>query len=128
MKPEKALELVGKYARLTKGIADARKRIGENLDKCKGHSGKRGVEFDTFPTFKQPELDAKGRETDLHLHTWYTPERGDYEYSGYEWLEIGCEEQEECPHCYAAHLAIQERKEMRLALGHVKRAMTRSTR
>ena len=31
----------------------------------------------------------------------------------------------ECQHCYAAHLAIQERKAMRKSLGAVKAAMTK---
>jgi len=31
----------------------------------------------------------------------------------------------ECPHCYAAHIAIQDRKEHRKKLGAVKAAMTK---
>ena len=34
--------------------------------------------------------------------------------------------EEECPHCWAANLAVQRRRELRVQLGNVKRVMTRS--
>lgn len=121
MTPEKALELVKRYATLTKAIKDARREIGENLSNCKGVSGNRLV----ADPFRHVELDAKNREIDLHLVQWYTPERG--EYGREEWLDIDVVDQgEECPHCYAAHLAVQSRKELKKLLGSVKRSMVRS--
>lgn len=121
MKPEKALELVTRYAALTKAIKDAKREIGESLSNCKGVSGNRLV----ADPFRHVEVDAKNREIDLHLVQWYTPERG--EWGSVEWAEIGAEDQgQECPHCYAAHLAVQKRKEAKKQLAIVKRSMSRS--
>lgn len=128
MRPSQALELVGRYARLTKLIKAKTAEIGENLEKCKGISGVRGaMDPGTLSWHKEPELDAKGRDKDLHLWAWYQPEVVDdgYMSQGLEWLQIGVLEAEECPHCYAAHLAIQERKKTRKELGAVKGAMSR---
>ena len=126
MKAETALNLVASYSKLTRGIKDAKKRIGESLEQCKGYSGKRG-DVGEFGSWMPPrgEEDSKGREKDVHLWTWYTPDmQGDHgEYPVYE--ELGEWSGEECPHCYAAHLAIQERKALRKSLGSVKAAMTR---
>jgi hypothetical protein len=119
MKPEKALELVTRYAVLTKAIKDAKREIGENLSNCKGVSGNRLV----GDPFRHVEVDAKNREIDLHLVQWYTPERTEFDY---EYFEISIDQQEECAHCYAAHLAVQKRKAARKSLGAVKAAMTRS--
>jgi hypothetical protein len=119
MKPEKALELVTRYATLTKQIKALKKAIGENMDACKGISGERGLPLSVV------KMDNKGRDIDLHLWFWYQPEYDDYENRFYE--EIKPEiHGVQCPHCYAAHLAIQERKAARRSLGTVKAAMTRS--
>ena len=125
MTPEKALELVGRYARLTRQIKDCKRRIGESLELCNGISGKRN-ELDERGLVRHRETDSKNREIDVHLTQWYTPDRqGDYgEEAVYE--ELGEWSGEECPHCYAAHLAIQERKQARKSLGAVKAAMSRS--
>lgn len=104
MTPEKALDLVGRYARLTKQIKDCKKRIGASLELCNGISGKR-QEVDQWgvPT-QNRETDGKNRELDVHLTQWYTPEwQGDYgEQPVYD--ELGEWSAEECPHCYAAHV------------------------
>lgn len=120
MKAEKALELVESYSSLTKQIKDCKKRIGDNLSLCNGISGhKLNLQID------QPEPDSKGRDTDLHLTQWYAPERVS-QYGGLQYQDISCDEHgEECPHCYAAHLAIQDRKEARKRLGYVKAVMSR---
>lgn len=129
MSPDKALELVGRYARLTKLIKVKKAEIGEHLEKCKGIKGDRlNVDEHGWPTY-QPEMDVKNRDKGLHLWSWYQPEVVDdgYMSQGLEWLQIGVLEAEECPHCYAAHLAIQERKQTRKELAAVKGAMSRST-
>lgn len=131
MKPEKALELVTRYAVLTKQIKAFKAAIGGNLDKCKGYSGKRGdVDADGWPVANRGEEDSKGREKDVHLWAWYTPEVAEetqYTDGGLVYQTIAADEHgAECPHCYAAHLAIQERKAARKSLGAVKAAMTRS--
>jgi hypothetical protein len=117
--PDKALELVGRYARLTKAIKLAGVEIGKHLEQCKGVSGLRGTEFTDWnhPALK---TDSKNRELDLHLVQWYTPEREEY---GWTYPDI---DEDECAHCYAAHLAVGKRKELRRELGNVKRVMTRS--
>lgn len=124
MKKEKALELVERYSRLTRGIADCGRRIGESLELCAGISGKRG-----YP-FAERRTDAKGRDLDLHLTGWYTPDVGGNEWSGpiNVYMEITEEQKAECPHCYAAHIAIRERKELRKKLGAVKGAMTKAVK
>lgn len=118
MKPGKALELVTRYAVLTKQIKALKETIGANMDACKGISGERGP-------LSVVKMDNKGKDVDLHLWLWYQPEYDDCEDAFYE--EIKPEiHGVQCPHCYAAHLAIQERKAARKSLGAVKAAMTRS--
>lgn len=128
MTPDKALELVGRYARLTKEIKLLKQQIGEHMDKCPGVNGDRhAVDANGWHTY-QPELDSKNRDKGLHLWNWYQPFT-DYD-SGYPhqaWEAINdVEHAEQCPHCYAAHQAIQLRKVARKSLGAVKAAMTRS--
>lgn len=126
MTPEKALELVGRYARLTAQIKDCKTRIGESLELCNGISGKR-QEVDQWgmPT-QSRDTDSKNRELDVHLTQWYY-EPVDYYVDGeaiYESIDLA--HSITCPHCYAAHLAIQERKAARKALGYVKATISRS--
>lgn len=128
MRPSKALELVERYARLTKQIKAKTAEIGKHLEKCKGVKGDRlNVDEHGWQTY-QPEMDDKNRDKGLHLWNWYQPYT-DYD-SGYPhraFEEINdVEHGEQCPHCYAAHLAIQERKQARKELGAVKGAMSRS--
>lgn len=118
MTPEKALELVGRYARLTKAIKTTKTQIGDSLDLCRGYSGKRNT------VDGESKLDSKNRDLDLHLTEWYTPECG--EYDNPSWLYVDDKCKEECKHCYSAHEAIQSRKKLVVQLGHVKRLMTRN--
>ena len=130
MTPDKALELVGRYSRLTKEIKLLKQQIGEHMDKCPGVKGDRhAVDANGWPTYK-PEMDSKGRDKGMHLWCWYQPEISDgsyYDEPHQVWTEVGEEQAAECPHCYAAHQAIQLRKVARKSLGAVKAAMTRST-
>lgn len=127
MTPKKALELVERYATLTKQIRFYTARIGADLEKCPGIKGDRlNVDENGQPTYT-PELDEKNRDKGLHLWQWYQPFT-DYD-SGYphkEWPEISELDREECPHCYAAHMAVQERKESKRQLAVVKGAMSRA--
>lgn len=125
MTPEKALELVTRYAVLTKQIKALKETIGTSLDGCKGYSGKRGDVDDRGCWIQPRDEDHKGREKDMHLWAWYEPEYDEYENPSYE--EIKPEiHGVQCPHCYGAHIAIQERKAARKSLSAVKAAMTRS--
>jgi hypothetical protein len=127
MSPEKALELVGRYARLTRQIKDCTKRIGDSLELCEGINGSRipkvtpfGLQREDFPE----HFDEKSRDKRMHIWNWYRPSVS--EYGTHEWDKITKDEHgSDCPHCYAAHLAIQERKAARVQLGHVKAAMSR---
>lgn len=120
MKPDKALELVNRYAALNRDIKELGARIGFQLSACKGISGKRHD-----PHYEMGELDNKGRELDVHLTNWYKPEIG--EYGSATFHDINAEEQgAECSWCYEAHLLIQQRKDLRKELGNVKRVMSRS--
>ena len=120
MKAEKALELVKKFASISTEIADASKEIKKSLDACPGFSGKR-----TPNMTEEIKVDKKGFETDVHLNQWY--ERPDRDEG---WVEIqdgfiNGEEDDFCPHCYAAHVAIQRRRALKTRLGTVKATMTR---
>lgn len=135
MKPETALELVGRYARLTREIKACAARIGAELDKCEGLRGFR------LETEHHPEQDAgpllgvlaaydepterASKDQDTHLKTWYEHEGYPVGYDDWQRFTVGEDEEQECPHCYAAHLIVQERKELRRKLAGVKAAMTR---
>lgn len=121
MKPEKALELVQRYARLNRDIKDASRNIGNRLLRCKGISGKRQVMEESI----EGELDHKGRELDVHLTNWYKPEVSFYGSVIFHDIDPA-EHGVECCHCYEAHLLIQLRKDLRKELGQVKRVMSRS--
>lgn len=125
MSPDKALELVGRYARLTRQIKDCSKRIGDAIEKCCGLSGFRGSQEWLAAA---SGFDDKGRDKDVHLWHWYQPKESGNEYSGpyLVWPEPGEDEAAECPHCWAAHLAVQERKQARRQLAAVRGAMSRA--
>lgn len=121
MTPDKALELVQRYAVLTRDLKETSRKIGNQLLRCKGISGKRQVLEESI----ESELDSKGRELDVHLTNWYKPEVSFW--GRVTFHDISLEEHgAECPHCYEAHLLIQQRKKLRQSLGSVKRVMSRS--
>lgn len=129
MTPDKALEMVGKYARLTRLVKSLTLEIGASLDRCKGVNGKRGLYADvgTFQELMAEDtgLDAKGWDKNTHLWGWYQPERDDD--GSLEWEGVTLEKNgAECCHCYNAHLAIQQRKQARKDLGVVKGVMSRT--
>lgn len=127
MTPDKALELVGRYARLTRQIKDCGTRIGNALDLCRGLSGKRGQIWPDGAWINPPDTDNKNRDKDTHLWTWYQPEQDDdgTMHPRLVWTEPGEDEAAECPHCWAAHQAIQERKQAKRQLAAVRGAMSR---
>lgn len=129
MKDWKALDLVRRYSHHTRRIKELGKQIGESLDGCKGLDGKR-LELDEFGCHvQQRDTDAKNRDKSTHLWGWYEPDVVDSQDHLYPYLvsqQINADEHgAECPHCYAAHTAIQERKDHRKRLGAVKAAITR---
>ena len=141
IKPETAVDLVGRYARLTHAIKACKDRIGAELDKCPGLKGFR-LETEhheaTEASWMGAALEAYDEPTeraqtdqDTHLSVWYGKDYGETVDAGYmdpEWRRwpVRAElEGEACPACYAAHLIVQERKAMRRQLASVKAAMTR---
>lgn len=127
MTPDKALELVGKYARLTKQIKSLTLEIGTSLDRCKGIDGKR-LEMDQWGChIHQRDTDNKNRDKSTHLWGWYQPEQNPDTDYGLEWHDVTLGDHgAECCHCYTAHLAIQLRKQARKDLGIVKGTMSRA--
>jgi hypothetical protein len=127
MTPEKALYLVEHYARLTKQIKDCTKRIGASLDMCQGINGTRIPKQTPYGCVREDHpdhFDKNNRDKRMHIWRWYQPEIS--EYGSVVWEPIDkYEHGSECPHCYAAHLAIQERRGFRVRLGHVKAAMSK---
>ena len=135
MSPETALDLVGRYARLTLAIKDCKRRIGAELDKCKGLKGFR-LEAVVHPGFDGgPEVgfisdyremtQRASNDQDTHLKYWYEKPGAEDDWGEYRRYVISDEEADECAHCFAAHLIVRERRALRLQLGHVKGAMTR---
>lgn len=128
MSPEKALTLVRRYANANRRIKALSKAISDNLDRCAGIDGKR-LELEDGCFVHQRDTDSKGRDKSTHLWAWYQPDVADSGYLGdpdLVWPEISADEHgAECPHCYAAHLAIQQRKAARREFGAIKAAMTR---
>ena len=124
MTPDKAKELIQEYADVNRKIKDTKSQIGSALDKCQGISGKRknGISLDFEDS--EPTHDSKGRELNLHLTQWYTPYVDDY--NELEYNEITEEHGVQCPHCYAAHLLIQDRKKLRKRFGTIKGMMSRT--
>jgi hypothetical protein len=125
MKPEKALELVGRYARLTHSIAACKKRIAAELDKCPGQAGRR---LGTYTDLTDVEVFGVVDASDeTHLAAWYAKDYGEPGEFGFERFTVGeGDEATDCPHCFAAHLIVQERKALRKQLSTVKGSMTRS--
>lgn len=137
IKPETAVDLVGRYARLTHAIKACKGRIGAELDKCQGLKGNRlervaggGGDVDDL-LFEGCLTRAAQDDQDTHLSVWYGKEYGELiDRSWYDpvfkrYAIEAHDEGAECPACYAAHLIVQERKAMRRQLASVKAAMTR---
>jgi len=105
---QKALKACTDYARLTREIASLKSALGDHLGKCAG--------------VRTPEL---GDST--HLSVAYTPEviESDSHYEDAHNVFMTDVEIRKylavCPHCLAAHEAIQARKAARRSLGAAKR-------
>lgn len=116
-----ALELVGEYARLQDLIHGTRKRIGDALELCPGIRGHRKEE-ESFPGFDGGEAFTAPTERAMadvtHLSQWYTPDN-----DGEGRTTWGEPDRDECPHCFAAHEVVQQRRGAKRQLGSVKGRM-----
>lgn len=128
MRPSTAIDLVNRFATVTRRITAIKGEIGEALEQCKGLAGfRRETEY-------VAELDAHlpteraDADQDTHLKKWLTmvetmgSQPDDVRLVPYP---VGEAERATCPHCYRAIQLIRERKELRRQLGAVKAAMTR---
>jgi len=119
MTPKKAMFLVLRYAELNRSIKTKTKEIGGHLDKC----SRKGADA-------YVNVDEKGRDKSTHLWEWYQPFidedsviRGRAIYQDITKRHEGAE----CPHCYAAHLVIQERKLEKRKFGIIKGQISRAS-
>lgn len=105
MTPDKALSLVIRYAELNRLIKNDKVRFSDQLDLC--------------------------QSPDKHVFDWWKlvedEEATQYNEGESHYQKITAEEHgAECPHCYAAHLVIQERKAHRRQFAAVKGQMSRA--
>ena len=117
---DKALMACRNYAHLSSVIRKLTREIAEHLAGCSGVNGNLQIP----PLGASNEDWTKHRSDQTHLKAAYTPETVNY--GGYpettylhEW-EIE-EELAKCPHCLAAHKAIQGRKTAKRSLAAMKR-------
>lgn len=120
MTPQKALELVGEYGRLTQKIKSLTELIGESLEGCSGIDGKRQ------DPLHARQYDSKNRDMTTHLWSWYNEPIDQHEDGEAIYGRIDAGKAAVCRHCYEANTAIQVRREVRKRLGVVKGIMTRS--
>jgi hypothetical protein len=123
---QKALKAVRDYARLTGEIRRLKNVIGESLSKCNGVNGY--LQPPPFDAILDDATWRKHNQDTTHLKAAYTPEPACDTYEQY--LEYMAEEDlreflSECPHCMAAHEAIQARKAARRSLAATKRFIGR---
>jgi len=125
MSPEhKALRACADYARLHIEIKRLTLEMGEALDRCPGVSGNR-LPADWLTCTGEEAAAHHGDAT--HLKEAYTPKIEGDQYEPHQVWMSDFEIREylaACPHCLAAHEAIQARKAARKSLGAAKRAIT----
>jgi len=120
MTPQKALELVGEYGRLTRKIKSLTQLIGESLEACSGVDGNRQDPFSSRPS------DSKNRDMTTHLWSWYNEPIDQHEDGEAIFERVDAGKASVCRHCYDANTAIQMRRDARKRLGVVKGIMSRS--
>jgi hypothetical protein len=118
---QKAVAACAKYVRLRMEIKRLSAAIGEAIEYCPGVGGKRRV-TQAFGGATFTNID----ESDpTHLKEAYEPDLQGYPPEAvYMEPEDILEYLAVCPHCLAAHNAIQARKAARKSLGAAKRAIT----
>lgn len=135
MKPDTAVELVGRYARLQRAINACAPRIAAEIEKCPGQKGFRleraliPADPDSVwgPTEAYEDMTPRAlSDQQTHLALWYDKDYGEPGEFGFWRYTVGAgDEETDCPHCYAAHLIVMERKALRRQLAAVKATMTR---
>lgn len=107
---QKALKACERYAELSRLIREAKKGIGNNLEKCPGIMG-------TLLDWQQHKLPNCDDET--HLAVYF---RTSGEYTAHQ---AASKALRDCPHCSAAYELVQARKRYRQQLGAAKRFILR---
>ena len=114
---KRALHLVREYGRLTEAIADCKRAIGAELDKCPGVNGSLREDPLLFGF-----LTERASSDKTHLAAWYTVAGSDDD--GRSYYEDRPSEAV-CFHCWQAHRIVKQRKALRRSLGAIKGAMRR---
>jgi hypothetical protein len=116
----KALRACEDYARLSGEIADLKRQVGNHLSKCPGMHGYLLVDSATADNQTLAKMSADC----THLKAAYTPEVESSPVDHWNVYMTDAEIREyltACPHCLAAHEAVQARKAARRSLGATKR-------
>jgi hypothetical protein len=117
---QKALKACGDYARLSAEIKRLTRLLSDSLAACPGVNGH--LQLTANWPIDQADIDLYSAD-ETHLKRAYafdTDDSGRYFLTHGEQLEV----LSACPHCLAAHNAIQQRKAARKSLGAAKRAIT----
>jgi hypothetical protein len=117
---QKALRACADYARLTHEIAELKRKVGNHLSKCPGMHGY----LLTDSAYADNQTLAKMNADCTHLKAAYTPEVESSPVDHWNVYMTDAEIREYlavCPHCLAAHEAVQARKAARRSLGATKR-------
>lgn len=107
---QKALKACQRYAELSHLIREAKKGIGEHLDKCPGVMGTLQRDYFLFVGAEGPSEDDR-----THLREFFT------DYVDYAMRRAAAQDLKDCPHCQAAYDLVQARKRYRQQLGAAKR-------
>lgn len=116
------VRLKGEIKALTAAISDA-------LSQCPGVNGSLLPLDDNASMGAVMEWSRKVKDDSTHVKEAYSPDIGDHGKG--VWMsekEIRDYLSEQCPHCLAAHEAIQKRREARKQLGIVSRKLTAAGR
>ena len=105
---QKALMLVRRWARLTRGIKASTMQIARHLEACPRQAALRAQSFN---------LTALAEPPDVHLKEWY----GRYRRGRPKPATL----EQECPACWAAHLEVEKRLALRRQLIALKGAMSK---
>jgi len=118
---EKAVKACANYVRLRMEIKRLTSAIGEAIEYCPGVTGKRR-RAETYGGTTFWHVDDR---EPTHLKEAYSPDLQGFPPEAVYMEEADIREYlAVCPHCLAAHNAIQARKAARKSLGAAKRAIT----
>lgn len=123
----KFIVALANHERLLQQVGAMKKQISESLNKCPIMI--KAIDWDTPESERQQLYDSKGL---IKTHLWgafneliegsWSPVRMEHDDQENYLTDPWCDETR-CEHCYAAWRVIQDRKEVRQALGKARRAI-----